>query len=227
MPVRVRTITPDFGDNNDINFNFFKKILRQALVKVNIIQGNYNLDLSQCINSNGNFIPEKEKNYNFKFSKGDLIDSSGMDDLVEEEFKISYPGLDNYHKMYFFDVQYRKSSNSILYGYAKKGDKHTMIFNTHPIITVVHETLHALGLLHSFCCAEKGTYTFKAMETFNIMDYSHLPYDPKKIAEYNKLSDSVKKDIDISTYKRNPKNSFNLWLWQWKKISNFLKQNEN
>ena len=222
VPVRVKTITPDFGDNNDINFDFFKKILRQALVKVNIIQGNYNLDLSQCINSNGNFIPEKEKNYNFKFSKGDLIDSSGIDDFVEEEFKISYPGLDNYHKIYFFDIQFRKSSTNIIHGYAKKGDKHTMIFNAHPIITVVHETLHALGLLHSFCCAEKGTYTFKAMETFNIMDYSHLPYDPKKIAEYNKLSNDDKKNIDIDTCKRNPKNSFNLWLWQWKKISNFL-----
>ena len=60
------------------------------------------------------------------------------------------------------------------------------------------------------------------METFNIMDYSHLPYDPKKIAEYNKLSNDDKKNIDIDTCKRNPKNSFNLWLWQWKKISNFL-----
>ncbi len=61
--------------------------------------------------------------------------------------------------------------------------------------TVAHETLHAMSLYHTF--DNNSKFTFKRSETDNIMDYSDV--ENRKIPV-------------ISTF-----------VWQWRKMWNFLK----
>jgi hypothetical protein len=75
-------------------------------------------------------------------------------------------------------------------------NKTIVLFNTRGSETIAHEVLHGLSLHHPFVSkdgtpyAPKALYTYKALQTENIMDYSHL-----------------KKEDRIST-----------WYWQWRVI---------
>ena len=66
--------------------------------------------------------------------------------------------------------------------------KAVVLYNTHNTSTTTHETLHAMGLYHSF--SDSGNFTFEKNKTDNIMDYSHQ-------VKINRIS---------------------TWQWQWQTI---------
>lgn len=73
------------------------------------------------------------------------------------------------------------------------------MFGNHSEFTIAHECLHGLGLPHSFF---GDSFLYKALQTDNIMDYSHQDFD---------LVNGVShKPIDrVAT-----------WYWQWQIINN-------
>jgi len=61
-------------------------------------------------------------------------------------------------------------------GFSVPGTDSCIVFNGHNNSTASHELLHSLGLPHTFVAeetSENGKYTFEALKTENVMDYSH------------------------------------------------------
>ena len=81
-----------------------------------------------------------------------------------------------------------------------------MIFSNHTIETIPHEFLHSQGLPHSFFVNNPKRIVFKAMETHNIMDYSHLIKDP------------------VTGDDRKTKDRYYTWFWQWRIVNNNIKE---
>jgi hypothetical protein len=81
------------------------------------------------------------------------------------------------------------------------------MFQKHSEDTIGHECLHGLGLPHSFY--SKAKFTYKAMQTDNVMDYSHWVKDPVE----------TQKDADGNIITRTPIDRFTLWQWQWQIVN--------
>ena len=114
--------------------------------------------------------------------------------LVEECNK-KYPKHINSTKVFLIDEE----TDDGTLGYSlDKATNACVIFKTEDASTVIHEILHVYGLAHTFTAQQVAAgialrvdYTHKALQTDNIMDYSHW-YKIEKI---------------------------NLFQWQWKAIN--------
>ncbi len=163
---------------------FLTQYLRQAFITPNIVDAS--LDLTS------------DKEFNKKFAgkgKGYIDNKKGIHDYLNSKMNKTY---DNYLKVYFIGDEYPildekgKKTKRRFSGSAKSfGSDAVVIFKGHNTSTVTHESLHALGLYHTFSSDKVRSYSYKKGSTYNIMDYSHLSkYGSKK---------------RIFT-----------WLWQWK-----------
>jgi hypothetical protein len=119
--------------------------------------------------------------------------------------------------LYFLDNYCDKKTNAngepIGYtaGYSVNGSLHGAMFQKHTEETIGHECLHGLGLPHTF--NSKAKFTYKAMQTDNIMDYSHLTQDPVE----------TRRDADGNIITRKAIDRFTLWHWQWKIVNDRVK----
>ena len=75
------------------------------------------------------------------------------------------------------------------------------MFSTHNENTIAHETLHGLGLPHSFFGPH---YVYQAQKTENIMDYSHSLLDL--------ATNTIRPSEDLIT-------RISTWSWQWNIIN--------
>ena len=89
-------------------------------------------------------------------------------------------------------------------GYTPIGNDISICFKRKDKETIVHELLHALGLLHTYASVPQNGYvnecTYKALKTNNIMD---------------------------SSPENNDINRISLFYWQWKKINDQLNKLNN
>ena len=150
--------------------------------------------------------------YSFTILSKTITDNNGLDDFIKNEFERKYSTVyTNYFKLYFLDLEYKEPNTEGAGGYFDSVSKCVMLFKGHQKETIAHECLHALGLPHSFYypseiyksrmeekIRDKNFFVFKAMETNNIMDYSHLGVNPV-----------TKNRID------SPKERYLTWHWQW------------
>ena len=206
LPVYVKTITSKYGNNEDNTFTFFKKALGQALIKVNLLEKDPNSIKGES------FYLDLPAPYPFTILSKTITDNNGLDDFIKNEFERKYSTIyANYSKLYFLDLEYKEPNTEGAGGYFDSVSKCVMLFKGHQKETIAHECLHALGLPHSFYypseiyksrmeekIRDKNFFVFKAMETNNIMDYSHLGVNPV-----------TKNRID------SPKERYLTWHWQW------------
>jgi hypothetical protein len=110
------------------------------------------------------------------------IPDGALDDIylfLNEELYKSYDQskYENYFKVYFINEDATR-----LYGIGRSMDKDLRTILVYKLgfadSTVAHETLHSMGLYHSF--DNDGDFTFKILGTDNIMDYSdaYAPHTP-------------------------------------------------
>ena len=88
-----------------------------------------------------------------------------------------------YFKVYAID---EKCNGGNTLGFSVAGTKSCIVFSGHNKATVPHELLHSLNLPHTFVAKEIDTnakYTCKALQTDNLMDYSHWN-DLERISTY-------------------------------------------
>lgn len=202
VTIGVKTKTEEFIHGIPTNdwLNFLKKILGQALVKVKIIDKKgiepIKIDISETPNFKTQFGIDGDGNIN-------KTDSFAY--TMYQKFSQVYPEYsEGYFKLYFVDVSCKEKGeeSSGTLGYSEMGDNWGVMFKGHTVATIAHECLHALGLPHSFF-HRNSSFVYKAMETNNIMDYSHWGADP------------------IANSTRTPKERYYTWYWQWKIVWNY------
>ena len=112
--------------------------------------------------------------------------------FLDEQLEAKYPGKYTMHyKLYFIAEPYTSVKNGLtLYtqGFSNFKTLHGVYFPRHDRSTVTHETLHAMGLPHTFDGkSAEAKYTYKAQQTDNLMDYCHWSIDikgnPRKAVE--------------------------------------------
>ncbi len=165
---------------------FLEKYLNQALIKPNIIEKELDLTADPILNST------YKLNFNGVITVNDI---SGIHAHLRTEFDRVHTGYNDSFKVFLFgeaggEVKINRSSATRYYqGYNGAAEsinsKAVVLYNTHNTSTTTHETLHAMGLHHSF--SNKGDFTLVKNKTDNIMDYSH--------------------QVSI--------NRISTWLWQW------------
>lgn len=179
---------------------FFKKSLGQSLIKVNIIERNP-ID-NQYVQMDVSTTPNIEKT--FAITDGAITNTTGLDDLLNNKFAELYPNLNEHFRLYFLDVPCKKAGevegNTL--GYSSYGWTYGIMFKEHNSATIAHECHHGMGLPHSFF-HRSSSYVYKALETNNIMDYSHWTADP------------------ITGSTRSAKDRYYTWLWQWRIVWNY------
>ncbi len=126
-------------------------------------------------------------------AKSDAIQDF-LNNALQEKYK-NQKDYSSYYKIYFIN----EGKNIGLYGrsYGIPSTAKSVVVYTNGFLdsTLVHETLHAMGLYHSF--SNKGEFTFEKFKTDSIMDYSDIAPKPFPV---------------LST-----------WQWQWKILWNNLK----
>ena len=161
-----------------------KKYLNQGLVDPKI--ETVILDLSTDIDTTTKKRTNRRTNF-FKKSKavGGVkahISDGTLDDIylfLNEELYKSYDKAkyENHFKVYFIN-----EDATDLYGIGRSINKDLRTILVYKLgfadSTVAHETLHSMGLYHSF--DNNGDFTFKILGTDNIMDYSdaYAPFTP-------------------------------------------------
>ncbi|QNK62210.1 hypothetical protein H7F33_16945 [Pedobacter sp. PAMC26386] len=191
----------------------------------NLKQGLINVNLVSTSNSREAIIIDvtrKENNYqsiDFNIQYGvvgsDIIKSEGITrgapllDFLDGQLNKTHPGKYTDHfKLYFLKNTCNKKEEkddtgtvtgvSSTLGFYNLNTKHGIMFLDHTPSTIGHECLHGLGLNHTFC---DDLFTYKAMQTDNIMDYSHLALDK------------------ITKATRTPIGRISSNYWQWKIIN--------
>lgn len=164
---------------------FLKKYLTQAYIQPNIIEEVLDLTADTTFN----------KTFDTK-SNGYIDNRTGIHDYLNKKVDLKYK---DYLKVYFIPDEcpsFNKAGIKVgrVNGQAKGFSSDAVVlFYGHNTSTTTHESLHALGLYHTFSSHKNTPYSYKKGETYNIMDYSHQSkYGSKK---------------RITT-----------WLWQWKKL---------
>ncbi|NEN23563.1 hypothetical protein G3O08_08625 [Cryomorpha ignava] len=154
-----------------------KKYLNQAFVNPSHISKSLNLSNDSTFNTN--------------YSSGGKIKNAGSDALLDhiiKKFEDKY-GAAKYSKHY--KLFFINEDAGGLYGrsYGIGGANRAVVVYKKGFAdsTLAHETLHAMGLYHSF--DNDGKFTFEKNKTDNIMDYSDIAVPPLDV---------------IST-----------WQWQW------------
>lgn len=135
-----------------------------------------------------------------KFNKKKIEDY--LDECLNLIYKNKYK---DYYKLYFLDIYYPNSiPGFITQGYSPTLNcKHVMLFKGHDKSTLAHETMHAMGLPHTFD-GLRGEFTYKAQQTDNFMDYCHWSQD-------------------IEGNARTPVEGRTLFRWQMIKLNSNLK----
>ncbi|WP_407480966.1 hypothetical protein [Elizabethkingia meningoseptica] len=202
VTIGVKTKEGKFDPGKPIDnwLDFYRKSLGQALIKVNIIDKNskkqpIQIDISDTPNFKKEFGADDD---------GNITKTYGFAYTMYQKFKTSYPEYaEGYFKLYFVDVRNLKKGEDggETLGYSDNDDNWGVMFSTHKTQTIAHETLHALGLPHSFFY-RKNSYVYKAMATYNIMDYSHLSADP------------------VTGESHSSKDRYYTWKWQWEVVRN-------
>ncbi|MCD8411094.1 PAAR-like protein [Tenacibaculum finnmarkense] len=164
---------------------FLKKYLTQAYIQPNIIEEVLDLTADTTFN----------KTYDTN-NNGYIDNRTGIHDYLNKKVDVKYK---DYLKVYFIPDEcpsFNKDGIKVgrVNGQAKDiSSDAVVLFDGHNTSTTTHESLHALGLYHTFSSHKDTPYSYKKGETYNIMDYSHQSkYGSKK---------------RIMT-----------WLWQWKKL---------
>ena len=94
LPVYIKTIMRDYIISKDNNFNFLKKALGQALIKVNLLEKDPNSAQGEsfCLN-----LPAP---YPFTIVSKTITDNNGLDNFVKNEFERKYSTVyTNYFKL--------------------------------------------------------------------------------------------------------------------------------
>ncbi|GEM_PF-101080 len=160
--------------------NELKKYLNQALINPHF-EKSLNLDLSSDVDS----ITKKTHNRKTDFNST-LVLSSGIKKRIEngwsddiyrflnDELYKKYDKVKNYRSHY--KIYFINESAGGLYGIGRSVNKdlRTILVYSKGFSdsTVAHETLHSLGLYHSF--DNDGEFTLEQNITDNIMDYSDI-----------------------------------------------------
>ena len=135
-----------------------------------------------------------------KYNKKKLEDY--LDECLNFIYKDKYR---DYYKLYFLDIYYPNSKSGLItQGYSPTLNcNHVMLFKGHDKSTIAHETMHAMGLPHTFD-GQRAEFTYKAQQTDNIMDYCHW-------------------NQDIEGKSRTPVEGRTLFRWQMIKLNANLK----
>ncbi len=174
---------------------FFKNLAGQALIKVNFIENDVKGKLIEIDISR---LPNKPYKMD---SNGTIIDKTGLAKVLKTELDSKYPECNGKLILFFLDTD-----STEVGGFYDETENVCMIFSNHTIETIPHEFLHSQGLPHSFFVNNPKRFVFKAMETHNIMDYSHIIDDP------------------ITGKERTPKDRYYTWFWQWRIVNNNIKE---
>lgn len=143
-----------------------------------------------------------EGNWQINDEKGEL------GKLLLDNFLEKYPQYksNEYFRLYVMDVD-SVDNGAKENGYSSLGMNYCILFKSADKSTLPHEALHGLGLSHTFC--SKSQFTFKALVTHNIMDYSDMKNDPvETVTNFNnKTPNAPSKFVPLEQYQ--------LWFWQW------------
>ena len=211
LDVVVVNVTTDSGSGSRKSLDQFNRNLRQALIFPNVTQFDaaglkITIDISNPAKNADQL--DWKKCYNVVKKNIKKPEGNGTDliDFLDKQLELTFPGKYTDHfKLYFFYescemVDIKDSSGTVVgntstAGYSFINSSHGIMFKDHTPSTIGHECMHGLGLQHTFFDSE---VSFKAMETDNIMDYSHLSLDK------------------ITHADRTPKNRISSNYWQWK-----------
>lgn len=198
IPVKTKINTTVIGNMVPGAVNFFKQGLKQAYVFPSKNNIEYLPDKFLDLTSNNLFgllDNEFKKEYcnatGVARSSG-LISKKPMLKFLDEELEKKYPGkYTNHYKLYFIGIPFNITKNGmqfIIQGFSNFRTLHGVYFKGHDRSTVIHETLHAMGLPHTFDgISPEAIYTYKAQQTDNYMDYCHWNVDiqgnPRKAVE--------------------------------------------
>ncbi|CAM3747595.1 hypothetical protein ELOC111193_18260 [Elizabethkingia occulta] len=188
-----------FGRPVDNWLIFFRKALGQALIKVNIIDKQNSKFIELDISNTPKF------SATFGVTDGIITKTGGLKRLLDKKFTEDYSSISDTHfKLYFLDVGCGEpgEEGGRTLGFSNYGATSGVMFDGHNEATIAHECLHAMGLPHSFF-HRNTSYVFKAMETNNIMDYSHMKVDPATKSEHTS------------------KARYYIWKWQWEIVRGY------
>lgn len=166
---------------------FFKQGLKQAYVfptNNTIERLPADLDVTAPLGLNKASLFEREycDSKGIAYSYGKTL-RQPMLDFLDRFLEMQYPGkYTNHYKLYFIAQTYNTTvagkPGFIIQGFSNFNTLHGVYFNGHDKSTVTHETLHALGLPHTFDgISPEAKFTYKAQQTDNLMDYCHWHYD--------------------------------------------------
>ena len=205
VPVKTKLgAVPKIGKMVSDGDSFFRQNLIQSLIKPNIRYLIKPLDVST-----NNTFKNRYSRSGVIFSDDGSQDGSFIPilDYLDAELNRAYPGrYTNFYKLYFLLDAYPDpiDSNLVTQGFADKlFTNHVIFFYDHDRSTISHETLHAMGLPHTFD-GKKSNYTYKAQKTDNIMDYCHW-------------------STDLNGNTRTPVEGKILFGWQWQIVNNTIK----
>jgi hypothetical protein len=218
--VIVKVITPK-GPGGVKPLTQLQRNLRQALIVLNIVEKNalnvpIKIDVSaNAIGFNTKFevVGDNITKTDFDETIANMTNNIDLIDFLDQHLELAYPNAyTNHYKLYFLDNYFNKSidangGKNLTAGYSSNGTSHAIMFQEHSEATIGHECLHGLGLPHSF--NSKAKFTYKAMQTDNVMDYSHWTQDPVE----------TQKDAEGNIATRTPIDRFSLWQWQWQIVN--------
>lgn len=177
--VKVKT-TKGTGDIVAGGEVFFKQGLKQSysfpknnkiekVLELNIMTSNFD---SEYTDGRGNI-----NNSNGKRSHKSMLQF--LDEQLEFRFPNKYT---NHYKLYFLANAYPTTVNGQtgyqISGFSNFKTLHGVYFRGHAKSVVTHETLHAIGLPHTFDgISTESKFTYKAQQTDNLMDYCDWPSD--------------------------------------------------
>lgn len=211
--VRVKTGFLSKGSVSNSILKKFQKLTKQALIDIEITAERKNqdgkmvsieLDVRKPENNYQNIDFKKTFKENGVLSKRDGLNTFLINQLnmtfnneYQDYFKL-FLIPENFITGYVQDKESGEKAPKVLKAYTQINVNWAIFFQGIEEETLTHELFHAFGLYHSF--GNDSTYTFKALETGNIMDYSNWSLDKKG-------------------NQRNPKERYYTWYWQWKIIN--------
>ncbi|QYS87445.1 hypothetical protein JJC03_06095 [Flavobacterium oreochromis] len=185
--IRVKTSA---GTGNKASLDLLRLIAKQALINLNIVtkhigvngrNDEIKIDLS---NPQHNL-----NNWDFNFlcrvettrTPPNILQKTPVDRILLDTFNRDYRNnYNNHFKLFFLEntqINFKidnTTENEIIdggvNGYSGINSNYGIMFSTHDDKTIAHETLHGLGIPHSFFGQH---YVYQAQKTEDIMDYSH------------------------------------------------------
>lgn len=103
--------------------------------------------------------------------------------FLDEQLESHFPNrFSNHYKLYFLANPYPTTLNGQsgyqISGFSNFKTLHGVYFRGHGKSVVTHETLHAIGLPHTFDgVSAEAKFTYRAQQTDNLMDYCDWPSD--------------------------------------------------